>query len=124
MQSEILLPGMNFGMRSLASMVTGRRDVTIYSQPGVYNPLSSRLVRFHLASSSDWAMLGTAKITCELVNDSATAPLELISTPLGLFSQWRLLSQGSIVESTDFLTRTANTMMSTLPIEARQINAM
>ena len=92
MQSEILLPGMNFGMRSLASMVTGRRDVTIYSQPGVYDPLSSRLVRFHLASSSDWAMLGTAKICCELVNDG-DAPLELISTPLGLFSQWRLLSQ-------------------------------
>ena len=123
MQEEILLPGMNFGMRSVASMVTGRRDVTIFSQPGVYNPLSSRLVRFHLASSSDWCMLGTAKICAELVNDG-DAPLELISTPLGLFSQWRMLSQGSIVESTDFLTRTANTMVSTLPVEARQINAM
>ena len=94
----------------------------IYSQPGVYDPLSSRLVRFHLASSSDWAMLGTAKICCELVNDG-DAPLELISTPLGMFSQWRMLSQGSILESLDFLTRTANTLNSTLPVEARQLNA-
>ena len=95
MQSEILLPGMNFGMRNLASMVTGRRDVTIFSQPGVYDPLSSRLVRFHLASSSDWAMLGTAKFSAELVNDG-DKPFELISAPLGIFNQWRLLSQGSI----------------------------
>ena len=92
MAEEVLLPGLAFGMRNIASMVTGRRDVTIYSQPGVYDPLSSRLVRFHLASSSDWAMLGTAKICCELVNDG-DAPLELISTPLGIFNQWRMLSQ-------------------------------
>ena len=123
MQEEVLLPGLAFGMRNIASMVTGRRDVTIYSQPGKYDPLSSRLVRFHLASSSDWAMLGTAKICAELVNDG-DAPLELISTPIGCFSQWRLLSQGSILESMDFLTRTANTLNSTLPVEARQLNAM
>ena len=97
MASEIMLPGMAFGMRNLASMVTGRRDVTIYSQPGVYNPASSRLVRWHLASSSDWAMLGTAKICCELVNDDPANALELISGPLGLFSQWKLLNQKSII---------------------------
>ena len=34
-----------------------------------------------------------------------------------------MLSQGSILESQDFLTRTANTLNSTLPVEARQLNA-
>ena len=97
--------------------------MTIYSQPGVYNPSSSRLVRWHIASSSDWAMLGTAKICCELVNDDPANSLELITGPLGLFSQWRLLSQGSIIETQDFLGRTANTLNSTLPVEARQLNA-
>ena len=57
-----------------------------------------------------------------MVNDG-DAPLELISTPIGIFNQWRMLSQGSILESMDFLTRTANTLNSTLPVEARQLNA-
>ena len=39
-QSEVLVPGLAWGMRNVASMITNRREVTVFSQPGEYQPES------------------------------------------------------------------------------------
>ena len=50
-QSEVLVPGLAWGMRNVASMITNRREVTVFAQPGEYQPESSRLIRLHIADS-------------------------------------------------------------------------
>ena len=91
----------------------------MHAQPGRYNPLTSRLVKIHLADSSSWAELGSLKFCFDLKNNNLTAPLEFLGNPLIAFDQYRLLSQGTVLSQIDFYGRAVNTLASTLPLEAR-----
>ena len=96
-QEEVLIPQLAWQLKNVSSMVESMEMATIHAQPGTYDPTTSRLVKIHLADSSRWAMLGSLKICFEIVNKSATKPLELICPPLGVFDSYRLMSQGSVI---------------------------
>ena len=64
-QTEVLVPGLQYGLQNQASMLTGRREVQIASQPGFYDPASSRLIRIHVADGSSWWQMGTTKLVFE-----------------------------------------------------------
>ena len=82
-----------WGLRNISSMITNRREVTVHAQPGIYSPESSRLIRLHLAAADGWALLSSMRLVMEIHNTHATLPLEFIMpTPMGLFSQTRLIS--------------------------------
>ena len=93
-QDEVFIPQLAWQMRNVSSLVQGSRAVTVHAQPGTYDPLTSRLVRIHLADSSSWAELGSLQFCFGLVNEAQTAPLEFLGNPLIAFDQYRLLSQG------------------------------
>ena len=42
---EVLIPQLAWQMKNTSSMVQGSRAVTVYSQPGTYDPLTSRLIK-------------------------------------------------------------------------------
>ena len=121
-QEEVLVPQLAWQLKNVSSLVQGSRAVTVHAQPGTYDPLTSRLVKIHLADSSSWAELGSLKFCFELVNKSQTAPLEFLGNPLIAFDQYRLLSQGTVLSQIDFYGRAINTLASTLPLEARVKN--
>ena len=118
-QEEVLIPQLAWQLKNVSSLVQNSRAVTVHAQPGRYNPLTSRLVKIHLADSSSWAELGSLKLVFELKNNSMTAPLEFLGNPLIAFDQYRLLSQGTVLSQIDFYGRAVNTLASTLPLEAR-----
>ena len=122
--TEVLVNGLQYGLQNQASMITGRREVQVSAQPGFYDPASSRLIRIHVADGSSWWQLGTTKLVFELHNTSTEKPLELIVPPLGLFDQFRLLSQGSVIETIESYSRTVATYDSLLPLEARVTNGL
>ena len=123
-QTEVLVPALQYGLQNQASMLTGRREVQVSAQPGFYDPASSRLIRIHVADGSSWWQMGTTKLVFELHNTSPDSPLELIVPPLGLFDQFRLLSQGSVIETIESYSRTVCTYDSLLPLEARVTNGL
>ena len=123
-QTEVLVPALQYGLQNQAPMLTGRREVQVSAQPGVYNPASSRLIRIHVADGSSWWQMGTTKLVFELHNTSPDSHLELIVPPLGLFDQFRLLSQGSVIETIEAYSRTVCTYDSLLPLEARVTNGL
>ncbi len=51
-QTETLVPAPQFGLLNQASMLTSRREVTIYAGPDTYSPGTSRLIRFMIAYGS------------------------------------------------------------------------
>ena len=122
--TEVLVNGLQFGLQNQASMITSRREVQVSAQPGFYDPSSSRLIRIHIADGSSWWQMGTTKLVFELHNTSTTHALELIVPPLGLFDQFRLLSQGSVIETIESYSRTVSTYDSLLPLEARVTNSL
>ena len=112
-----------WGMRNISSMITNRREVTTHAQPGIYSPESSRLIRLHLAAADGWMLLSTARLVMEIHNTHATLPLEFIMpTPMGIFDQTRLISQGSVLETLDFHGHLSVLLNQTLPREARELN--
>ena len=96
-QTEVLVPGLQYGLQNQASMLTGRREVPGAAAPGIYTPASSRLIRIHVADGSSWWQMGTTKLVFEIHNTDENSPLELLVPPLGVFDQFRLLSQGSVI---------------------------
>ena len=122
-QLEVLVPGLQYGLQNMSSMITSRREVVTHGQPGVYDPTTSRLVRIHVADGASWWQMATTKLVFEIVNDSGD-PLELIVPPLGLFEQFRLLSQGTVLELIESYSRTVVTYNSLLPLEARVTNSL
>ncbi len=54
-QSESLVPQLQWGLQNDASMIEASEDVVVYSQPGTFKPSTRRLVKIHLADSSRWA---------------------------------------------------------------------
>ena len=82
---EVLVPGVAWGMQNVASMITNRREVTVFAQPGEYLPGASRVIRLHIADSQGWMLLGSACVVCQIHNTHLTAPLEFIVPPAGLF---------------------------------------
>ena len=123
-QTEVLVPGLQYGLQNQASMLTGRREVQVSAHSGFYDPASSRLIRIHVADGSSWWQMGTTKLVFELHNTSTTEPLELIVPPLGLFDQFRILSQGLVIETIESYSRTVCTYDSLLPLEARVTNSL
>ena len=120
---EVLVPGLAWGMRNVASMITNRREVTVFAQPGEYMPETSRLIRLHIADSQGWMLLGSARVVMQIHNTHPTAPLEFIVPPAGTFQQTRLLSQGTIIDQLDFHSRLAVLLQQhTLPKEAQVQN--
>ena len=112
-----------WGMRNISSMITNRREVTTHAQPGIYSPESARLIRLHLAAADGWALLSSMRLVFEIHNTHATLPLEfIVPTPMGLYSQTRLISQGSVLETLDFHSRLSVLLNQTLPKEARELN--
>ena len=87
--NEILVPGLSYGMKNVSSMITSRREVTVFAHPGSFQPPSGRLIKFHIADASSWWQLATTKLVFELENrnlaaDRTTAaahPLELLGPP-------------------------------------------
>ena len=121
-QEEVLVPQLAWRMKNISSMVQGSRMVQVHSQPGTYDPATSRLVKMHLAASNEWADLASLKLCFDIHNKDAANPLEFIVPPLGIFEQYRLLSQGTVLTQIDFLSRAISTLNSTLPLEARVAN--
>ena len=123
-QLEVLVPALQYGLQNQASMLTGRLEVQVSAQPGFYDPASSRLIRIHVADGSSWWQMGTTNLVFELHNIPTTEPLELIVPPLGLFDQFRLLSQGSVIETIESSSRAVCTYDSLLPLAARVTNGL
>ena len=123
-QTEVLVPGLQYGLQNQASMLTGRREVQVAASPGIYTPGSSRLIRIHVADGSSWWQMGTTKLVFEIHNTDENSPLELLVPPLGVFDQFRLLSQGSVIETIESYSRTVCTYDSLLPLEARVTNGL
>ena len=116
-QLEVLVPGLQYGLQNMSSMITSRREVVTHGQPGVYDPTTSRLVRIHVADGASWWQMATTKLVFEIVKDTGD-PLELIVPPLGLFEQFRPLSQGTVLELIESYSRTVTTYNALLPLEA------
>ena len=123
-QTEVLIPALQYGLQNQASMLTGRREVQVSAQPGFYDPASSRLIHIHVADGSSWWHMGTTKLVFELHNTSPDSHLELIVPPLSLFDQFRLLSQGSVIETIESYSRTVCTYDSLMPLEALVTNGL
>ena len=122
-QEEVLVPGLAWGMRNVASMIANRREVTVFAQPGEYLPETSRLIRLHIADSQGWMLLGSARVVMQVHNTHPTAPLEFIVPPAAIMAQTRLLSQGTIIDQLDFHSRLAVLLQQhTLPKEAQVQN--
>ena len=79
-------------------MITRRDETVTHCQPGEYSCETSRLIRFHLSSASQWVLLSTVRIVLEIHNTSLTAPLEFIVPCNSLFSETRLISQGTVID--------------------------
>ena len=122
-QLETIVPGLQYGLQQMSSMITSRREVVVHAQPGRYDPATSRLVRIHVADGSSWWQMATTKLVFEIVNPN-DAPLELLVPPLGLFEQFRLLSQGTVLELIESYSRTVTTSNALLPLEARVTNSL
>ena len=110
-----------WGLRNISSLITRRSEVVIHAQPGEYTPETSRLIRLHISDASSCVLLSTARFVCEIHNTHATAPLELITQGQGLFSQTRLLSQGTIVDQIDFAPQLAELLKCTLPQDVMEL---
>ena len=111
---ETLVPGLQYGLQQMSSMITSRREVVVHAQPGTYEPATSRLIRIHVADGSLWWQMATTKLVFDIVNPGAQL-LELLVPPLGLFEQFRLLSQGTVLELIESYSRTATTYNALLP---------
>ena len=130
--NEVLVPGLSYGMKNVSSMITSRREVTVFAQPGSFQPPSGRLIKFHIADASSWWQLATTKLVFELENrnlaaDGATAaahPLELLGPPTVCIDTLRILSQGVIIENIESYARTVNTWEATLPKQTREQQGM
>ena len=83
-QLETIVPGLQYGLQQMSSMITSRREVVVHAQPGTYEPATSRLVRIHVADGSSWWQMATTKLVFEIVNP-IDEPLELLVPPLGAF---------------------------------------
>ena len=122
-QLETIVPGLQYGLQQMSSMITSRREVVVHAQPGTYDSLTSRLIRSHVADGSSWWQMATTKLVFDIVNTS-DHPLELLVPPLGLFEQFRLLSQGTVLELIESYSRTVSTYNALLPLEARVTNSL
>ena len=122
-QEEVLIPQLaGYQLKDVSSMVESAEIATVHAAPGVFNPQTSRLVKIHLADSSRWANLGELKYCFDIVNLDQEHPLELLVPPLGVHSQYRLMSQGTVLTQLDNLERLLVTMNSTLNLDARVFN--
>ena len=54
---EILVPGLAWGYRNVSSMIVRRDETVTHTTPGEYTCETSRLIRFHLSSASQWVLL-------------------------------------------------------------------
>ena len=66
-QTEQLVPQLQWGLQNVASMIEASEDVVVYSQPGTFKPSTSRLVKIHLADRSRRAALQILKFCFEIV---------------------------------------------------------
>ena len=122
-QEEVLIPQLaGYQLKDVSSMVEASEMATIHAAPGVFNPQTSRLVKIHAADSARWANLGELKLCYEIVNLDQEHPLELLVPALGVFSQYRLMSQGTTITQLDRLERLLVTLNSTLNLDARVFN--
>ena len=90
-QEEVLVVGLNWSLKNIASSILSSEKATFFSSPGEFRPESSRLVKIALADSSRWANLATLQIALELHNPDPN-PVELLCQPIGLFDSYRLMS--------------------------------
>ena len=126
--NEVLVPGLSYGMKNVSSMITSRREVTVFAQSGSFQPPSGRLIKFHIADASSWWQLAATKLVFELENrnlaaDGVTAaayPLELLGPPTCTIDTLRILSQGVITENIESYARTVNTWETALPKQTRE----
>ena len=58
----------------------------------------------------------------EIHNTSLTAPLEFIVPCNSLFSETRLISQGTVIDQLSFLPRLSAVLDATLPTTAKELN--
>ena len=95
-QTEVLVSGLSWSLRNVASSVlTSEQAVFFSSQAGKLQSHNSRLLKITVADASRYANLATLKLCFTLTNEDAEKPLELLTSPLGCFDSYRLMSQGT-----------------------------
>ena len=95
-QIEVLVSGLSWGLRNVASSVLTSEQAVFYSsQAGKLQSHNSRLLKITVADASRYANLATLKLCFTLTNEDADKPLELLTSPLGCFDSYRLMSQGT-----------------------------
>ena len=92
------------------SIATSEQAVFFSSQAGKLQPESSRLLKVNVADASRWCNLATLKLCFTLQNESTTLPLELLTSPLGCFDSYRMMSQGTTLTDLSDLARLSTTL--------------
>ena len=114
--SEVLVKGLAWNLQNVASSIQSSEKAVFYSSPGEFRPESARLIKISCSDSSRWLNLETLQMALTLHNDDPVNPMELLVSGMGLFDNYRVLSQGTtIYESTDVarLTTTLDALQGT-----------
>ena len=112
-QNEVLLSGLSWSLRNVASSVLTSEQAVFYAQQtGKLQSHNSRLVKVTVADASRWANLATLKLFFTLTNEDPDKPLELLTSPLGCFDTYRLMSQGTTLTDLSDYARLGTTLES------------
>ena len=107
---DVLIGGLNLSMPPGASYVVDRRSATLMPSSGVqFSPLSLRLIRFTLASATDWVVPESVRIGFTVQNLDGTNAIQPISVHAGsIFSRLRVLCGSTLVEDISAYSRLVN----------------
>ena len=93
---DVLIGGLDFRMPATGAFVTDRSSITMQPASGnFFSPTGLRLIRINLASSSDWLIGETVRLSFVVTNNDATNPIQPCSVrPSIVFSRVRVLTTG------------------------------
>ena len=128
---EVLVPGMQYTLKNLASSMTSRTEQTLFAQSHSFAPPNGRLIKFQMASATEWCQLDTVKFVCELENlnqletgAQSLANQTLLGPPQVMFSELRILINGVVVEHIQDFGRTAVTLNALTPTDTKIMDGM
>jgi hypothetical protein len=119
---DFLLPGLSYDLSGdQASYVVSRRQSQINSQVPTAGPDAVRQVSFNIADPSGFLDLASLCFSWTVVNNHATAPLQMLSAvPHCCWSRMIISISSAIAEDIQYLPRLEEMLNRFLPLEKRR----